>query len=79
MGYCVHRYSLVKRWQEGNEWVAIQRCRRCDDWKRVTISLSKRGAPTKKTERIVESGLEKNVQEDANPIVPRGTDEPKDL
>lgn len=72
MGYCVHRYSVVKRWSEGKKWSVIQRCRKCDDWKRVDMMLGNGWNATKHTERIFEPGLENNVSESdkAGPIDP---------
>jgi hypothetical protein len=37
--FCKHRRSIVKRWQEGDQWFAILKCRWCDDWTRKVISL----------------------------------------
>lgn len=37
--WCRHRWSTVKRWQYGNDYFAIQRCRRCERWIRRRIQL----------------------------------------
>lgn len=37
--FCKHRWSNQKRWQENMEWFAIRRCRWCDTWQRIKISL----------------------------------------
>lgn len=52
---CKHRWSMVKRWQENNEYYAIIRCRWCDKWTRKTIALdTKSQKPTMKTVLIVD-------------------------
>jgi len=38
--FCSHRRSIVKRWQAGNKFYAIIRCRWCDTpWTRKVISM----------------------------------------
>lgn len=39
MVICFHRYSLVKRWISDNTLFIIQRCRKCDEWKRRSIRI----------------------------------------
>lgn len=36
---CVHRWSTIKRWQLGESYNVIQRCRRCDSWIRRVLNL----------------------------------------
>lgn len=39
---CVHhRYSIIKRWTYVNEFFVIERCRRCNDYKRTSMTINK--------------------------------------
>lgn len=37
MAKCEHRWSVIKRWADGSRFYVIERCRRCDTWKRNDI------------------------------------------
>jgi hypothetical protein len=55
--FCHHRISCVKKYQIGDQWFVITRCRRCDKWERRKIDISadaSRMIPTVKREQIVE-------------------------
>ena len=62
-----HKFTLPKRWVIDGIWYAIQRCRRCDVWKRVAIRIdaaASRLNPLKQTQVIEEYHFEIN---DLNP------------
>lgn len=37
MPLCKHRFSIIKRWQDNGKFYVIQRCRKCDEWKKREI------------------------------------------
>jgi hypothetical protein len=38
---CRHRWSALKRWDKDGVFSAIQKCRRCQTWKRTDVAMSK--------------------------------------
>jgi len=54
--FCVHRWSIVKRWEHLNDFYMIRRCRWCDKWERKKINIgleASRIEPKIQTEPIV--------------------------
>lgn len=51
---CMHRWTVIKRWDESGIFYVIQRCRRCDTWKKRGVDALSDGKPTVTTEMIDE-------------------------
>ena len=64
---CFHRFSIVMRWIDKGKLMVIQRCRRCDKWRRreVEITVTDRINPEIKTYPFVDHTL-KNPSTDEN-------------
>lgn len=37
--FCVHRWSIVKKWSSNSKFYSIERCRWCDQWKRREVGM----------------------------------------
>lgn len=73
--FCYHRWTIIKRWTAKDSFHAIQKCRKCQRWKRTDLALSAETGKLDISHAFERSGLENNVSNDPNPNVPRETNE----
>lgn len=41
-----HRYSIIKRWTHDTQFVVIERCRWCNDYKRTSLDINAESTKT---------------------------------
>lgn len=66
--FCYHRWSIVKRWTVKDEFHAIQKCRRCQRWKRTDLGLDADKGKLEISHAFERPALENQPSSDGNPI-----------
>ena len=58
---------MAKRWTDEKGFHAIQRCRKCDEWKRSDMELKPADAKPTRYVRKVSDGLQNSASNDIDP------------
>ena len=66
--FCYHRWTIVKRWTVKDSFHAIQKCRKCQRWKRTDLAMESERGKLDISHAFERSGLDNESRTDENPI-----------
>ena len=64
--FCYHRWTIVKRWTVKDAFHAIQKCRKCQRWKRTDLTMEAERGKLDISHAFERSGLENSSAQSEN-------------